>query len=928
MENKIKKRVRLFYLLKNNIAIIFSWLIVIIVTLFFQNKISLFIANNSLVTYTEVKSDYFDLAYLSLAILIFIRYIWFLIKNYRLSKKQNYIIFSIVVVYLFLRNNKSDSLHFSYYNFEFLYYADLIIFIAFMTVILLIRNAFYSNFKLYDIIDKWYNNLKLDTQRSDVSFLIQDLPLEETNPNDNEIVIDEIVTAVQNLKPSNSFIIGINSIWGLGKTSFLKRLEYKLKIQSQDEPNPITFWFNAWQHQDEKSIINNFFNQLKKELSVFSGDSKSSIDSYLKEMMAFVDNKYLNFLKSITENIFADSETIKDYYDDINNIIESIDRKIIVFVDDIDRLNKTEILETLRILRNIADFKNVVFICGYDREYVVKQSEIDNYYLDKIFNLEINLTVQNQKNFVVYLNELILNSTGYTEVDKLSLITTIRKVFYDSDDESNVSLEAFFGEPINQRTISGEETIQIPLVPSFFFESRRDVKKFFNELFINVKTLKNFKDIELEDYLLLKLLFFKYKWMYKNFSAKKMSFWLGGDLILKFEQLKLDELLTNPKIENQEKIIIYSILNNLFPHTGKYNNSNRINQKRYFPIYFNNNVFNESFSFTQLITALEKCEIEKFITENVLEKENENLIKNDIKHFVLKYENIRNIEEYKQVINLIKKEYFGHVDEVEILDFIYLGETVFKDQYKELIDSIFTNFQDSFGLFMYHLSVYYSNIPNDISSRPNDFGNDINSKKIKEFNLLKKDFLLKISLSIVEKEIEENKNDLTKVLAFSNFFNEYYFTFFHFRIFFNEFKSIIIKYIADKFEDLFLDLEPRKTLLNIDYPFIANIFEDIDERNKIIEQANHLIENRNQWTNSDLNKRDYVNKGWDNFIVFADGMRESISADNLMKYNNLMDWLYTNQSIGYFMIPSDQDVDKFKKDREEGLNESELGLRK
>jgi len=60
-------------------------------------------------------------------------------------------------------------------------------------------------------------------------------------------------------------------------------------------------------------------------------------------------------------------------YDDINEIIEKIDRKLFVFVDDIDRLNKAEILETLRILRNIAGFKNVIFICGFDRDYVINQ---------------------------------------------------------------------------------------------------------------------------------------------------------------------------------------------------------------------------------------------------------------------------------------------------------------------------------------------------------------------------------------------------------------------------------------------------------------------------------------------------------------------------------------------------------------------------
>ncbi|MFA9189547.1 P-loop NTPase fold protein [Flavobacterium magnesitis] len=927
MSFKDNKIVILFKLIKVNLSIISSWIIFSIITLLFQSKISSFISNNSVITNKEVKNDNFNFAFTLLIFIILIRFLWFIIKNYRISKKHNYLIFFICMIYLFIRNNEDDQLLFSFYNVKWsIYYSDIILLISFLSSILLIRNVFYSNCKLYDILIKWFDNLKTKPEVINTSFLLEDIPFEETNSNDNELVINQVVVAIKNLKPISSFIIGVNSIWGVGKTSFLKRVEYKLRNEPSKEYQPITFWFNAWQHQDEKSIINNFFNQLKTELSKYSGDSESVIDNYLKQMMALVDNKYINFLKSITESVFSvNDNTIKRFYDDINEIIEKVDRKIIVFVDDIDRLNKNEILETLRILRNIADFKNVVFICGFDREYVVKQSQIDNHYLDKIFNLEISLTVQNQRGFVIYLIELIMNSSGYNHKDKDLLTSSINRIFYNNDELGNINLDLFLDLHKNEQNKNKlnandfDKLEQIQLIPSFFFESRRDVKKFFNELFINIKTLKKFEDIELDEYILLKLLFFRYKWIYKNFTSKRIGSWLGNQDTLKFEQQNLDKLIINSEVENQDKFIIYSIIKSLFPPTAIDSNFKNINQKRYFPIYFGNNVFNESFSYTELTNALENLTIENLINDKVLGNENEYLIKNDIKKFVLKYENIKSIDEYKQVIKLIKKELIGSVDEVEILDFIYLGETVFDKEYGEiLLDTIFTNFDDSFGQFMYELSLHYSKTPKNISlHRQNNIGSHVNSKKIDALKILNQRELLIIMLKIVPDEIEKNKNDLNKVLSFFNFFYEIHYPFFYFGLFFENIKTIAKQYIEDQFQILFLSNSTIESFSkNIDYKFIANLFEDLKERESIIKTANSLISERNKWTDSDLSLDEYVIKGMDNFIFFVEGIKNSIDSNKVDEYNNFLEWLYVYQKKLYIRMPSNEDILIFRQDKE------------
>ena len=82
-------------------------------------------------------------------------------------------------------------------------------------------------------------------------------------------------------------------------------------------------------------------------------------------------------------------------YEKIYEILKESKLKILVFIDDIDRLSKEEILEVFRLVRNTADFPYLQFFITYDREYVIKTIDVPNHdkYLQKIFNLEISLPV-------------------------------------------------------------------------------------------------------------------------------------------------------------------------------------------------------------------------------------------------------------------------------------------------------------------------------------------------------------------------------------------------------------------------------------------------------------------------------------------------------------------------------------------------------
>jgi hypothetical protein len=81
---------------------------------------------------------------------------------------------------------------------------------------------------------------------------------------------------------------------------------------------------------------------------------------------------------------------------EINRLIKTIGKTIIIYIDDVDRLDSNEILEVFKIIRNTANFCNTIFIVGYDKLYVnnqLKKLLLSNSesYIEKIFQFEYYL---------------------------------------------------------------------------------------------------------------------------------------------------------------------------------------------------------------------------------------------------------------------------------------------------------------------------------------------------------------------------------------------------------------------------------------------------------------------------------------------------------------------------------------------------------
>lgn len=243
----------------------------------------------------------------------------------------------------------------------------------------------------------WY--LKQQRKQAEVeNFLVGDDPLSTTDDDlvDFSATVGRLSDILLGDKHPKSISIGLIGPWGNGKSSVIQMTKSKIDASEQFEKNQIiSIHFLPYLNHNENEIINEFFTLLSNALSPFNGRLSNQIVDYSQKLTDLYQNKSLsNFLENHITN-FAQSSAC-ELYENINKMLVETDKKIIVFIDDLDRLNQKEILQTLKLIRNTANFTNTFFVLAMDKQYVVKRltekgNILDTKFVDKFFQLEIYL---------------------------------------------------------------------------------------------------------------------------------------------------------------------------------------------------------------------------------------------------------------------------------------------------------------------------------------------------------------------------------------------------------------------------------------------------------------------------------------------------------------------------------------------------------
>lgn len=185
-----------------------------------------------------------------------------------------------------------------------------------------------------------------------------------------------------------AFSLGIVASWGEGKSSFMGIMQRYLQ-QAQQEV--IIMRFNPWLYDKEAQLTKVFFEELRRTLAPYSSKLSRSIDSYAELLLA-VDN---GWLKLAHELLRQPQSSTTEQFDKLSRDIKELGRRVVIFIDDVDRLTREELLELFNLVRNSSNLPCLYFVLAYDKSYVLKTLQSDgehmSRYPEKILQEEYSL---------------------------------------------------------------------------------------------------------------------------------------------------------------------------------------------------------------------------------------------------------------------------------------------------------------------------------------------------------------------------------------------------------------------------------------------------------------------------------------------------------------------------------------------------------
>jgi energy-coupling factor transporter ATP-binding protein EcfA2 len=244
-----------------------------------------------------------------------------------------------------------------------------------------------------------------------------------------------LIEAIEAQPNSSSLTLGLDGAWGSGKSSILEMMRGVLDERDQvDGIGLVVVPFSPWLITNRTALVASFFAQIgaaideaerrlpknwyffrkdaaktlskaKRQLNRFSGvvsvasTATSVFDPTMISAVAAGGTKAVEKLTSDSGKPGKTLETLKTELTEALGEIAKSDPtfRILVLIDDLDRLDPNDALEVLRLVKAVGDFPATTYLLAYDRSAIASAIEhsakIDNgdAYLEKIIQFSFKV---------------------------------------------------------------------------------------------------------------------------------------------------------------------------------------------------------------------------------------------------------------------------------------------------------------------------------------------------------------------------------------------------------------------------------------------------------------------------------------------------------------------------------------------------------
>jgi predicted KAP-like P-loop ATPase len=229
-----------------------------------------------------------------------------------------------------------------------------------------------------------------------------------------------LADAILSYQNQVSVATALYGAWGSGKSSVvnmvLERID-EIASSMPPETRPITIKFNPWNYSDQNQLVGQFFRSLSVALkrgtpgddAKKAGEQLEVYSEFFKPLALIPEPTGLAMGLATAASVVLKtagvaaskwgklkSRDLEQIRKDLDTLLAKQQRKILIVIDDIDRLNSAEIRQIFQLVKALGDFPNTVYFLAFDRDLVVKalahvQEGSGDEYLEKIVQIPFQL---------------------------------------------------------------------------------------------------------------------------------------------------------------------------------------------------------------------------------------------------------------------------------------------------------------------------------------------------------------------------------------------------------------------------------------------------------------------------------------------------------------------------------------------------------
>jgi predicted KAP-like P-loop ATPase len=164
-----------------------------------------------------------------------------------------------------------------------------------------------------------------------------------------------------------SLVIGLYGPWGDGKTSTLRLMRKSLS----DHPNVVAIEFNPWLFGSDEQLLRGFFETVATSIGQSLSTNKEQIGKTLKDYGSLL-SLTVPGLGGVAEGLGKALSTaeLDQLRTRLEGLLREAGKRIVVLIDDIDRLDQREIHSIFKLVKLSANFEYTSYTLAFDDQIV------------------------------------------------------------------------------------------------------------------------------------------------------------------------------------------------------------------------------------------------------------------------------------------------------------------------------------------------------------------------------------------------------------------------------------------------------------------------------------------------------------------------------------------------------------------------------